>query len=184
MKSGAILFHKNHFILSILIGWYFSVMGTQMWNLRDAISKTEVSLSINDRNMDAALMDFLKQLISRGASFYVPDNANYHRLLNQDRIGDGHPAMLRNVLRGLRVGPIGSIFLYSDTVYKAPCLALWESQKDIIIVQVGDGLERKILQCLLPAASGYKEISSGQGVYRIFCSSAVPYNCNLIASPF
>jgi hypothetical protein len=159
-------------------------MVTQMWNLRHAILKPEVSLSINDRNMDAALMDFLKQLISRGTSFYDPNNTNYHRLLNQDRIGDGHPAMLHNVLLGLRVGPIGSIFLYSDSVYKAPCLALWGSQKDINIVQVGVGdrvLERNILQCLLSAASGYKEISSGQGVYRIFCSSAVPYRCNLIA---
>jgi hypothetical protein len=115
----------------------------------------------------------MRKICSENRDHYnVPGNLNYHRLLNQDRIGDGHPAMLREVLNGRRVGPIGSIFLYSDTVYKAPCLALWESQKDIIVIVVKRDstgqTNRQVLQCLLPAASGYKEISLGHGEYRFF----------------
>jgi hypothetical protein len=150
-------------VLAMLVGWYFLVAGTQLWNLRSAIFTPELSLSINDRNIDPALMGFLEKVISRGMSFYVPENANYHRLLNQGRIGDGHPSMLYFVLAGRRVGPIGRIFLYSDEVHEAPCLALWESHKDVIIVKV----RQQVAQCLLGAASDYKEVSS-DGVYRVF----------------
>jgi hypothetical protein len=111
-------------------------------------------------------------------TFYVPENFNYHRLLNQTRIGDGHRAMLREVLSGGRVGPVASIFLYSDDVYKAPCLSLWESQKDLIIVGPGRNLRPSgtpssstnglVLRCLLQAASGYEEIPSDDTNYRIF----------------
>jgi hypothetical protein len=150
-------------VLAVLTRWYFLVAGTQLWNLRSAIFTPEPSLSINYRNVDPALTGFLRKVISRGMSFYVPDNTNYHRLLNQNRIGDSHPYMLYIVLAGRRVGPIGSIFLYSDEVHEAPCLALWESHKDVIIVGVG----QQEVQCLLGTASDYKEISS-DGVYRVF----------------
>ncbi len=158
--------------------WYFSVVGVQLLNLAQTTFKPELSLLINHRNIDSGLRDFLTKVISRGMTFYVPENFNYHRLLNQTRIGDGHRAMLREVLSGGRVGPVASIFLYSDVVYKAPCLSLWESQKDLIIVGPGRNLRPSgtpsgstnglVLRCLLQAASGYEEIPSDHTNYRIF----------------
>lgn len=79
--------------------------------------------------------------------------------------------MLRNVLaRRRRIGPIGDIFLYSEAVSKTPCLALWKSQKDVIIVGAGRdrALVQRVLQCLVSAESGYREISRGPRAYRIF----------------
>ena len=162
--------------------WYFSVVGVQLLNLAQTTFKPELSLLINHRNIDSGLRDFLTKVISRGMTFYVPENFNYHRLLNQTQIGDGHRAMLREVLSGGRVGPVASIFLYSDDVYKAPCLSLWESQKDLIIVGPGRNLRPSgtpsgstnglVLRCLLQAASGYEEIPSDHTNYRIFCPSA------------
>jgi hypothetical protein len=171
--SGALLVLKYRALLALLFVWYFFVVGVQLLSLIETVVvKPEFSLYINDRDIDAALLDFLKRAVSRRMSFYVPGNLNYHRLLKQDRIGDGHPAMLREVLSGRRVGPVGSIFLYSDTVYKVPCVALWESQKDIIVIvpenaSTGE-TNQQVLRCLLQPSSGYKEVPFGQGEYRTF----------------
>jgi hypothetical protein len=153
-------------IIGILCAWYISIIGTHfVWEVRGTLSKP-LSLAINDREIDHRMLGFLRRLTSVGMSFYVPENANYHRLLNQDRIGDGHPLNLLLILRGQRIGPIGSIFLYSDTVNKSPCLALWESHKDVIIVEARD---QEVLLCLLPDVSGYKEVLSDENkTYRIF----------------
>jgi hypothetical protein len=164
VRSGV----KYKLIAVVLIGGYFSVMGTQLSSLTGTMFEPELSLSINDRNIDTALTNLLKKISSMGLSFYVYDNTNYHRLLSQHRIGDGHPAMLRQVLAGERIGPIGNIFLYSDTVYEKPCLALWASLKDIILVVIED---RRVLQCLLSAESGYKEMPSGHRGYFLFSNT-------------
>jgi hypothetical protein len=179
IKSKFIPVRFSRTMLTALIIWYVSVTGTYVYvmgkplvhfvNSRLFISTPELSLSINNRNLDPRLLNFLKQVVEEGMSFYVPYNTNYHRLLNHERIGDGHPVMLYHVLVGRRIGPIGSIFLYSDTVHRAPCLALWESHKDIIIVSDGDGaVNEPVLKCLTQEASGYTELSGHHGVYRIF----------------
>jgi hypothetical protein len=95
-------------------------------------------------------------------SFYVPRNVNYHRLLDQERIGDGHPIMLYNILGGARVGPVGDIFLYSDEVREFPCMALWQSRKDFIVVAESDGFpdDSVVRRCLGVPASNYVEVST------------------------
>ena len=99
-------------------------MVVPIWHERSRILAPELNFSINYRNIDPVLADFLYEVVLRGMSFYVPNNAIYHVVLNHERIGDGHPVMLYSVLSGRRIGPIDSIFLYSDTVHKDPCLAL------------------------------------------------------------
>jgi hypothetical protein len=179
IKSAFIPFRFPRITLSALTIWYVSVTGTYVYGIarplvhlvhsRLVVSTPELNLSINNRNLDPKLMNFLKQVVAEGMSFYVPYNTNYHRLLNHERIGDGHPIMLYHVLIGRRIGPIGSIFLYSDTVHRTPCLALWKSHKDIIVVSDDDGAVNKpVLECLLQETSGYKELSGHHGVYRIF----------------
>jgi hypothetical protein len=179
IKSAFIPIRFPRITLSVLTIWYVSVTGTYVYVIarplvhlvhsRLVVSTPELSLSINNRNLDPKLMNFLKQVVAEGMSFYVPYNTNYHRLLNHERIGDGHPVMLYHVLIGRRIGPIGSIFLYSHTVHRAPCLALWESHKDIIVVSDDDGVVNEpVLECLIQEASGYKELSGHHGVYRIF----------------
>jgi hypothetical protein len=173
IKSALIPIRFPRIMLSALIIWYVSVTGRPLVHLVQArlfisepdVSAPELSLSINNRNLDPKLLNFLKHVVAEGMSFYVPYNTNYHRLLNHERIGDGHPMMLSWILVGGRIGPIGSIFLYSDTVHRAPCLALWESHKDIIVVSDGD---EEVVRCLLQEASGYQELSGRHGVYRIF----------------
>src|SRR5262249_2421107 len=54
MKSG----------MAMLAGWYFSVMGTQLWEMKGTIFTAELSFSINYRNIDPALMYFLKKVVS------------------------------------------------------------------------------------------------------------------------
>ena len=191
IKSAFIPIRFPRITLSALIIWYVSVTGTYVYVIgrplvhfvhsRLLISTPELSLSINNRNLDPKLMSFLKQVIAEGMSFYVPYNTNYHRLLNHERIGDGHPVMLYHVLVGRRIGPIGGIFLYSDTVHRAPCLALWESHKDIIVVSDDDGaVNEPMLKCLLQEAGGYTELSGHHGVYRIFAQHPSPNLLNLM----
>jgi hypothetical protein len=114
------------------------------------------SLAINDRKFNPDLVELLKQVIDKGMSFYVPANANYHRLLNQRRIGDGHPFILYSILRGRRVGPIGDTALYSDKISRSPCMALWESHKDLIVT-TDIGFDDLVIRCLTAPGSDYEE---------------------------
>jgi hypothetical protein len=122
-----------------------------------------LTADINERNFDPGLMEFLKQASDKGISLYVPHYINYHRLLNEERIGDGHPYILCAVLDGLRVGPVDDIFLYSDRVHDSPCIALWESRKDLIVVGEMDNL---VLRCLTAPSSNYEQLLDNREIGR------------------
>jgi hypothetical protein len=131
------------------------------------VNRGQLSLNINERGIDKNLLTFLENAQNNGFSFYVPINTNYHRLLEEIRIGDGHPVMLYNVLTGNRVGPVGSIFLYSDEVYKAPCKAINESGKDLIIISRTEGsgyfnIDFLVEDCLERTGGSYNNFYQSQ----------------------
>jgi hypothetical protein len=65
--------------------------------------------------------------------------------------------MLYYILAGKRVGPVDNIALYSGRIHKSPCIALWESGKDLIVV-TGKRLEPSVLRCLMAEDSSYGEL--------------------------
>lgn len=125
------------------------------------------NFEINDRGIDHELLNFL---IQQKKSFYVHFSPIYHSLLHESRIGDGHPIMLKYVLDGVRVGPVGEIYLFSDEVFKSPCDSLLQSRKDLIILDKNFSSHRdRLISCLRLDKSRYKEIHiEGLTKYDIF----------------
>jgi hypothetical protein len=161
VKVGFVSLNKEGAFLSIilLVGLYLCNATEVLQKSNDLMFKTEKKgLAINDRNFNPNLMELLKQMIDRGISFYVPSNVNYHRLLNHERIGDGNPQMLYSVLGGQRVGPVDNIFLYSDKVHWSPCIALWESRKDLIVIYTASRVDIRTIRCLTGQDSNYEEL--------------------------
>jgi len=119
----------------------------------------EFNLEINHRNTDPRLMQFLASLRPT-LTWYVVNSATYHTSLNQPRIGDGHPEMLRYVASGIRVGPVNDIPLYSKQVAQRPCLALIKSNKDLIIFSkdTENYVDHFVPSCLAEKNSGYHEL--------------------------
>lgn len=119
-----------------------------------------LNLSINERNVDKSLILFLSGL-SPSISWYVVDGSSYHAVFRESRIGDGHPAMLQNIFSGIRIGPVGNLHLYSEEVARAPCLALFDSAKELIVVKRGTDniLNIAAIECLLLANSRYGEVA-------------------------
>lgn len=115
-----------------------------------------INLNINDRgDLDINLMIFLKGLQENSYSFLVDGDTIYHRLLNEGRIGDGHPAILEHILQGNRVNPIDGIYLLSTEVFEDPCLAISRSGKDFIILK--KGVKGLVFDCLAQEKNGYRE---------------------------
>jgi len=111
---------------------------------------------INYRQIDDALLNFLTEQQEKGRSFYVVNHPVYHFILGESRIGDGHPAMLYGVLNGKRIGPAANIPLYSDEVYKSPCLALLNSHKDVIVIDGDSGKSSIVLKCFNQGSHVYE----------------------------
>lgn len=70
-------------------------------NIRVA-SVTPPILDINKRGVDDELLAFLSDWKSEGGSFVVVEQPAYHRLLGEDRVGDGHPAVLYWLITDIR----------------------------------------------------------------------------------
>jgi hypothetical protein len=148
----------------LLVGLYFCDVTNVFQKSYDLMFRADRnSLAINDRQSNPDLMELLKQVIDKGMSFYVPANVNYHRLLNQRRIGDGNPAILYYILGGRRVGPIDDIGLYSDKISNSPCIALWESHKDLIVTTHEFGRDDRVIRCLTAPGSDYEEFLVNDG---------------------
>lgn len=124
----------------------------------DMSKLSSASFAINDRGYDHELLEILRQVLDGGLSFYVLNAPIYHRMLTHRRIGDAHPYMLFLILRGNRIGPIGDLLLYSDRVHDNPCIGLWDSGKDIMVL-LPTGGDPKALRCLTSADSNYLELS-------------------------
>ena len=126
------------------------------------IHRSEYNLNINQRNIDPNLILFLTSLGSNSISWYVVDLSPYHTVLNQQRIGDGHPAMLRYISDGIRFNSISNLSLYSERVAQNPCLALIDSGKELIIFKSDNEeyVDRFVPNCLTKKNSGYRELCS------------------------
>jgi hypothetical protein len=129
-------------------------------------NRVEFNTGINDRSIDQNLLVFLRE---RRQSFLVIESPIYHMLLEERRIGDGHPEMLSRVLSGKRLGPIGNIDLYSDEVFTNQCLSLIRSGKELIIFSVNSRFKQVVSKCLDGEGSSYKKIDVGNlNDYQIF----------------
>ena len=115
------------------------------------------SAQINHRNIDDALLTFLRDQKHQGKSFLVADSAIYHMKLHEPRVGDGHPIMLEIVLGGGRLVSMENIHLFSDEISKEPCKALNQSNKDFVIVKRDDQFYGLVDQCLIKDASSYRK---------------------------
>lgn len=113
-----------------------------------AQSRDVFSANINDRHIDDQLYRFLQQSKKAGLSFLVVEAPIYHMLLDEPRIGDGHPAILKRVLlRKPALGPISGNRLFSAETQRHPCNALILSGKDLIISKPGSVFDEKFRQC-------------------------------------
>ena len=148
----------------VIAACLLSVRPAYTWvsNVRDfAADRGGIDLSINDRPVDRELVDFLEDAARSGLSFYVPESTAIHRLLRHGRIGDGHPSVAREVLSGSRIGPVGSIWLFSDEVHRSPCLALTRSGKDLIILRDNENrLNRLVQRCITSDRSRYQAVTA------------------------
>jgi hypothetical protein len=90
-------------------------------------------LAINDSAYDSNLLTFLTTVKSQGLSFYMYNDPSYHRILGQLRLGDAHPALFQMILRGYRIGPVGSLKLFTPSVHKEPCTIFDDLPRDVIV---------------------------------------------------
>jgi hypothetical protein len=120
----------------------------------------KISLNINDRgDIDPNFVNFLRELKLRSNSFLVDGDSLHHRILEETRVGDGHPAILDHILAGNYIQPVSKNFLLSYEVSQKPCLAITNSGKDWIIVnRVKREENSQVLKCLMNPDSGYQEI--------------------------
>jgi hypothetical protein len=164
-KSERLLGQGISFVLCLVFllipAYNLLVYGRQI-----ATSNVELNTKINDRRIDYKLLIFLQE---QNQSFLVVRSPIYHMLLGESRIGDGHPAMLRTVLSGKRLGPVGRIYLYSDEVFLDPCLSLIRSGKQVIVAGTKSELDKNVSICLDRQESGYKKTYiSNLDEYTIF----------------
>lgn len=116
--------------------------------LREFILKPQnIDLNINDRDINHALLAYLRNEKAAGHPFLVADGPIYHMLLDEPRIGDGHPAMLMLVLEGYKLQPVSNIYLFSRAVQHRPCLSLQNSDKDIFVVTKHTEMAKLIARC-------------------------------------
>ena len=160
IKSHSELNIRGTILKTLVLISFFSLLILPAKSLFKNVNNIDFSnknafFSINHRNTDDNLLRLLAGLKSQGVSFFVSDNPIYHALLNQPRLGDGHPSMLKDVLKGRKIGPIDNIYLYSDEVHKNPCLALFNSQKDVILTSANHELDKLITSCLSSEKSPY-----------------------------
>ena len=119
------------------------------------LESSAVTFAINDHAFDPSLTSLLRAMSARNLKYYLPDDINYHWLLDEPRIGDGHPAMLHAVLSGTRVGPMNDLYLYSDAAFENPCSIFSNADKDILIVQAD---RTDILNCFTAANAAYDPV--------------------------
>jgi hypothetical protein len=149
-------FHAIIFILTIFI--IMRPLADIRKNILSvANGKYAFNAQINNRNIDNALLAFLRDQKHQGKSFLVADSAIYHMKLHESRIGDGHPVMLEIILGGGALVSMDNIYLFSDEVAKDPCKVLNQSNKDFVIVKRDDQFYDLVDQCLIKDISSYRK---------------------------
>ena len=144
----------------------FSILVSSLTKV--SLGEVEFEPRINHGGMDDELFSFLKTWKERSNTFLV-ENPIYHRLLDEPRIGDGHPAMLKAVLSGRRVGPIGNIYMYSEEAHRNPCSALFNSGKDLIIMTKTSVVNSLLTQCFSKGQEVYDKVEiTGLSKYNVF----------------
>jgi hypothetical protein len=133
------------------------------------------SLKINARNYNEGLLARLAEIKMQGMSFYAPENTNYHRILGEPRIGDGHPAILHDVLDGKRIGPLPSIGLFTRQAWENPCLAFRDSGKDFIFLSKTEAETYPQEYGCIVADGKYRDACEEQSTKVGICSYAKEY---------
>lgn len=119
------------------------------------VTSVAQSLSINERNFDRKLLRYLETVQNNGQTFYVVDNPIYHSVLMESRIGDGHPAILRERLEGtIHIG-FSRIGILSKTTSSNTCSIFNHFNKSFIVYDKGSSLGRKVSECLEKNNSRY-----------------------------
>lgn len=111
---------------------------------------------INRRGVNAPLLEYLQEAKRNGRTFLVVDAPIYHALLGESRVGDGHPAMLRDALEGRRVGPVSGNALFSGEGATASCMAVVSARKDLIVLNRRSDVSRLVLDCLASEPGAYE----------------------------
>lgn len=135
---------------TVLVIFFISIpLKSIIHNIKMINKNKYFELNINERNTTQPLVELTKNIRMNGYSFYFPFNVNYHRIVGEERIGDGHPVMLGYVISGKQIGPINGIDLYKYKFHSHPCDAFDESGKDFIIISENDYIENSVAaQCL------------------------------------
>jgi hypothetical protein len=117
-------------------------------------------LQINQRGVDAPLLDYLRQRQTAGLTFLVVDAPIYHASLGESRVGDGHPIMLFGALQGRSIGPVSDIALFAHKGSRAACEALLSARKDIIVLARRSRLSRRVFECLSTMPGFYRAVET------------------------
>ena len=108
------------------------------WVLKNAIQVLNGNIgfnfNINDRKINKSILNYLTEIKNNGKTFLVIDNSIYHYILNEKRIGDGHPAILSYVFRKIKINDLPHINLLDHKRNSDICDVLNRSNKDVLIL--------------------------------------------------
>lgn len=108
------------------------------WVLKNTIEvlneKIAFDFNINDRNINKSVLNYLTEVKNNGKTFLVIDNSIYHYILNEKRIGDGHPMILAHVLKKDKINTLPHINLLDRSKNINNCDVLIRSNKDVLLL--------------------------------------------------
>lgn len=137
------------FILAIFSPLLMGPIYQTSSSLVEILTKEQsINWNINDRNINQNLFHFLQINKSKGTHFYHINSPIYHALLNEERIGDGHPAILETLLDGYYIRVINNIPLLSINKLKNPSDLFIRFNKKLIIFE-NTVSQQKLLHYLL-----------------------------------
>ena len=96
--------------------------------------KIAFDFNINDRNINKSVLNYLTEVKNNGKTFLVIDNSIYHYILNEKRIGDGHPMILAHVLKKDKINTLPHINLLDRSKNISNCDVLIRSNKDVLLL--------------------------------------------------
>ncbi|MEY2792697.1 MAG: hypothetical protein RJA76_689 [Bacteroidota bacterium] len=109
--------------------------------------KITFNAAINSHGVDPKLLQFLKGQKANGLSFLVIDDAKYHYLLDESRIGDGHPYILNEIMMGKKLRPVGDSYLLKKIQNNTSCEVLKQSSKDLYILSKDHHYFQQVPSC-------------------------------------
>ena len=113
---------------------------------------SQINWHLNSIGLNPNLFHYLKLQKEQGKTFLVLDNPKYHTLLDESRIGDGHPFLLNEFLNGKMNGPVGTCYFLSQAQNQTPCKVLEMANKSVYVLSKDHFYFQNVPECLNDSA--------------------------------